>query len=220
MNSFLEREIKADLDLIEKHIIVTEGDLLQFTVTDVNIDDVSDFIHLYETYERLINIYMNNCNVNNIDKNIFTFYVARRVLLKEIKKNLKRNMKVLFNINKKYYKKIIFTYERIIDKYKQLYNIVEDMKVKIIHRFNMEELLQIEYISIRSIDDLKELIKLYNNTYRIAIKGGITEIHVNDLKTRFDTDNKIKNIRLIIRGREIPVILDNTIEFDIKFKNN
>ncbi|BAO04919.1 uncharacterized protein CBO05P1_200 [Clostridium botulinum B str. Osaka05] len=214
MNSFLKREIKDDLDLIEKHIEKIENELLGYP-------DPKQIIHLYETYERLINVYRNNHVSNNMNKNDLNFYIRRRNTLKEIKKKLRERMDYLFNDDKKIYKKLIYTYENMIRQYEVLYDVVRIIQVNIIQKLDV---IEIDYIEIKDIELLKEIISYYNDKFKksAVLKPNFTsniEIINDGLDFTYNEYDNKTDVRLKLKGRFIFVKFNKNKEFNIVFKN-
>ncbi|EQB4340329.1 hypothetical protein ACYJ2U_001778 [Clostridium botulinum] len=217
MNSFLEREIKDDLDLIKEHIEKIENELLGYP-------DPKQIIHLYETYERLINVYRNNHVSNNMNENDLNFYIRRRDVLKKIKKKLRERMDYLFSEDKKTYKKLIYTYENMIRQYEVLYDTVRIIQVDKIHKFNISEVVEIDFIEIKNIELLKEITSYYNDRFKksVALKPNFTsdfEIINDGLEFTYNEyDSKI-DVRLKFKDRFIFVKFNKDFEFNIVFKN-
>lgn len=216
MNNFLEREIKDDLDLIKEHIEKVEGELLNF---DMKTYYPEEFVHLYETYQRLIRIYTDN--PSSIIEEALNFYIKRRDILYKIKYSLKNNMDSLFDGNRKNYKKLIYTYDYIIKQYKALYETVRYFEVKIIKKSHSSE---IKYIESKDVETLEEIIDFYNKKedqlycYKDEKINFINKLRLDCVQ---DTDLIAHyHYNLIYMGRFIPVKFNKDKEFNIVFKNN
>ncbi|HID0768191.1 TPA: hypothetical protein ACXDAZ_002721 [Clostridium botulinum] len=204
MNSFLEKEIKEDLDLIKEHIEKVENELLNF---DIETYYPEEFVHLYETYQRLMRIYTDN--PSNVIKDALDFYIKRRDILYKIKHNLKNNMNSLFNGNRKNYKKLIYTYDYIIKQYKALYETVRYFEVKAIKNIDISEVVKIDYIEIKNFELYKEIINQYQSHFSCSLIGNYNR----------DELNNIEYADLVIKGRKVIVKFNENIEFNIVFKN-
>ncbi|NCI19835.1 hypothetical protein EJM73_09370 [Clostridium botulinum] len=204
MNCFLEREIKGDLDLIKRHIKKVEYELLTF---DIETYYPEEFVHLYETYQRLMRIYTDNSS--DVIEDALDFYIKRRNKLYRIKDKLKDNMDSLFGGNRRKYEKLIYTYEDIIKQYKALYETVRYLEVKTIKKLDISEVAKIDCIEIKNFELYKEILNQFQSHFNCSLIGH----HYKD------KDNNVSHAAFTIKSREVRVKFNKDIEFNIVFKN-
>lgn len=207
-SKFLNEEIQKDLDLVERHIEKVEKELLENNYS-------KQFVHLYETYERLLRVYNNNKSLKDCTKSELDFYIKRRDILQSIRNKMRVELGFLFDGDRKTYKKLIFTYENIISKYKELYNGVRNIQITMIKNINLLKVHEIKYIEIKDHETATEIVNYYNNSFSRTLSGKFSNFNYTELKIVYDNSMELG---FLLQNKFIPIELNEKTEFDIVLK--